>query len=165
MEDKKTFNSFVILTSILNLILVYMLIKGLNYYIGNIRSEQNNQKLLNEFNNVYNEYSIKSKFEIKDIPLQKNRFSSSTSIAGYIEKLVFKTNEKSIQLYKNTVLSTTDREIIMQVTLYGTFDSISSVVKEIEEELPFTEITESTVEVSGKLYKVNLNLRILVDQK
>jgi len=52
----------------------------------------------------------------------------------------------------------------MEITLYGSIESIARVIKEIEEELPLTEITESTIEVNGKLVRVNLKLRILLNQ-
>lgn len=163
MEDKKVFLSFLAITLLLNIFLLFMLVKGLNFYIGNIKTIQNTQNEISEFKKVYDEFKVKTSTERGDLTRFKNRFSSTTSIAGYIEKLVFKTNEKKIQLYKNTVLSTNDKEILMEITLYGTFDSISRVIKEIEEELPLTEITESSIEVSGSLVKVNLNLRILLN--
>lgn len=164
MEDKKLFITFLSITTCLNLFLVYMLIKGLVFYIGNLQNIQNSKKLSQEFKYLFDQYKINTNIERQDLSILKNRYSGTTSISGYIEKLVFKTNEKNVQLYKNTVLSNNEKEIIMEITLYGTFDSVSRVIKEIEEELPLTEITGSTIEVSGNLYKANLNLRILIGQ-
>jgi len=164
MEDKKLFITFISITAILNLFLFYLLIKGLLFYVNDFQNIQNSQKLFQDFKTNYDQYKINTNIQKQDLTVLKNRYSGTTSISGYIEKLVFKTNEKNVQLYKNTVVTSNDKEIIMEVTLFGTFDSISRVIKEIEDELPLTEITGSTVEVSGKLYRVNLNLRILIGQ-
>jgi len=162
MEDKKTYYSFLIVSSILNIFLVYLLIKGLIIYINNIQIYQKNISISQEFNNLISDYQNKIEKPKYDLQKIKNRYEPTTSVSTYMEKIVFKTNEKNVQIYQNTVLKSSDKEIVLQLVLYGTFDGISTVINEIENELPLTEITSSEIEVSGDFIKDKLILRIVL---
>jgi hypothetical protein len=164
MEDKYTFISFTVIASILNILLLIMLVTGLNFYISNIRNYQLNETLNQELSSITNEFKIKTSTQVKDSTQLKARFNSTTSISGYLEQLVFKTNEKNVQVYKSSVLNTSETEITMEIILYGSFESVGRVIKEIENELPLTEITESSIEISGNFIKNKLILKILIDK-
>lgn len=164
MEDKNTFISFTIIVSVLNILLLYILLSGLNSYLSNISNFQTNQKLSNELNQLTNEFKIKTNIKLENLDVLRSRYNQSTSISGYLEQLVFKTNEKNTQLYKSSVLSTDENQFTMEVILYGSFESNARVIKSIEEELPLTEITESSVEISGNYIKSRLILKVLIDK-
>jgi biopolymer transport protein ExbB/TolQ len=164
MEDKKTFLVFIILGGILNLILIILMIRGLATYLSNLSNIEKNRASNEEFNNLTRDLIYKIDVERPNLSKLKEKFNSETSVSSYLEKLTIRTNEKNVQLYKNTILSSSDNEILMNAVLYGTLTSITSIVEEIENELPLSEITNSTLEKEGDYFKANLSIRILIDK-
>jgi len=164
MEDKKTFLAFIIITSILNISLLVLFIRGLTIYISNLQINETSKLKISEFNSLINDLKYRINSPAKDVTILKDKFNSQTSVASYIEKLSFKTNEKNIQILKNVVILSSSNEIIINLELYGNFENIVNLVKEVENELPLTEIQESKIEINNQVAKVNLKIRILIDQ-
>lgn len=165
MEDRKLFYTFTTVGVLLNSVLIFLLVNGLSIYLENIKNFESNKNTIKALDQEIDQFNINTSKPLQDSNILKNRFKSTTSVSEYIEKLVLKTNEKNIQIYQSTILSSLDKEINMELILYGTLDGISRTINEIEKELPLTEISNSEIEISGQYVKVKLNLRILVDQK
>jgi len=164
MEDKKTFTAFLIITLVLNVVLLILLVRGLVIYINNVQILNKNNLLVIEFNSLITELKYRIDSPKTDLSILNTRFNSNTSVASYIEKLSFKTNEKNVQILKNLIISSSENEIIMDLQLYGSFKNIVTIINEIEKELPLTEIQESKIEISGDESKISMKLRILIDK-
>jgi hypothetical protein len=164
MEDKKLFYTFIGITGILNITLLVISVIGLNKYIQNIQIiNQNNQNINNLNNNIEN-YKQKLNFEKANLDILKKRLNPNTSIASYIEQLELKSKERKVVITKSTVTESTNENILINLKLYGTFNSVLDVAKEIETDLPLTEIVTSRVETKGELIEMTMDLKVYLNK-
>jgi hypothetical protein len=164
MEDKKLFYTFIGITGILNSTLLVISVIGLNKYIQNIQIiNQNNQNISNLNNNIEN-YKQKLNFEKANLDILKKRLNPNTSIASYIEQLELKSKERNVVITKSTVTESTNENILINLKLYGTFNSVLDVAKEIETDLPLTEIVTSRVETKGELIEMTMDLKVYLNK-
>lgn len=164
MEDKKLTYTFIIFSGVLVMLLVYICILGIIKYIENVQTINNNEKIISNFNRELEVYSTKTTREINEIPILKERFKTNLGIADYMEQLTRSTNEKNVLIYNNTVKSINSEEIVLEIILYGTLESVTRVIYDIENELQLTEINESKIDFTGNFVQTTLNLRIIQRQ-
>jgi hypothetical protein len=164
MEDKKLFYTFITITGILNVGLIIISTLGLNKYIQNIQIINENNKNINEINNKIEVFKQKNNFQKADLKVLKKRLNPNTSIASYIEQLDIKTKERNVIITKSTVTESSNENINIDLKLYGTFNGVMNVAKEIESDLPLTEISNSRVETKGELIEMTLNIKVYLNK-
>ena len=164
MEDKKLFYTFITITGILNVGLIIISIVGLNKYIQNIQIINENNRNINEINNKVEVFKQKVNFQKADLKVLKKRLNPNTSIASYIEQLDIKAKERNVIITKSTVTESSNENINIDLKLYGTFNAVMNVAKEIESDLPLTEISNSKVETKGELIEMTLNIKVYLNK-
>lgn len=164
MEDKKLFYTFITITGILNVVLIIISTLGLNKYIQNIQIINENNKNISEVNNKIEVFKQKNNFQKADLKVLKKRLNPNTSIASYIEQLDIKTKERNVIITKSTITESSNENINIDLKLYGTFNGVMNVAKEIESDLPLTEINNSRVETKGELIEMTLNIKVYLNK-
>jgi len=164
MEDKKLFYTFITITGILNVCLIIISTLGLNKYIQNIQIINENNKNIGEVNNKIEVFKQKNNFQKADLKVLKKRLNPNTSIASYIEQLDIKTKERNVIITKSTVTESSNENINIDLKLYGTFNGVMNVAKEIESDLPLTEISNSKIETKGELIEMTLNIKVYLNK-
>lgn len=163
MEDKKLFYTFIAITGLLNIILLVITVIGLNKYIQNLQIINQNNQNITDLNNKIENYKQKLNFEKGNLDILKKRLNPNTSIASYIEQLEVKSKERKVIITKSTVTESSNENILINLKLYGTFNSVMDVAKEIERDLPLTEIITSKIETKGELIEMTIDLKVYLN--
>jgi hypothetical protein len=144
-SNNKINKFFIILILVLNIVGIFIITREL-FRIAELNKIESsiveNESIINQNKNLINKEDLDTRYE------EINKIISSINNLGDLLTFIeLKTEEYNLTIEETKVLNVSNEEILYQIKVNGSLESISGFIREIEEDKNIKEIIKSEIEV------------------
>jgi hypothetical protein len=159
-QDKINLKYFIIITSILNTLIGYLLIKSIVEYREATNSYNYLDSSKSELNQILNKPEYKNLKE-SDVRYQNyiEKINPSEGIPSYTNLVSNLANENNLGIIETKVLNSNERYFEVQNVIQGDIGSIKNFINSIERESGIKEIRSSNIKFINNKIQIELIVR------